>query len=240
MATKLAGRGTLVRGPSRRAEDAPRKPRRRRRSRRLQVVHRRVGDALRVCGRSAARTMTVLHLPTPRSWRRSPMDAQTVGAILDALAAAGVHHWIAGGWGVDALLGEQTRRHDDLDLVIGAAPVARQRRDTEDAKRALDPLGYRFERNDIHLGAWFVERIVLCHGSGRRVDLLPIDERPDDFFATGMIGEREVPCLSADTQLHMHTGYPRSAVDHQDVAALCDRLVLEPPRPERKMEPGWR
>jgi lincosamide nucleotidyltransferase A/C/D/E len=156
------------------------------------------------------------------------------------LIAADVDYWVAGGWGVDALLGEQTRTHHDLDLVIAAAPVLWQRRQSDDAKRALEALGYRFERNDIHLGAWFVERIVLCHSSGRRVELLPIDERPADFFATGLIGGRATPCLSPDTQLRIHTGYRRTSADDHDVDALCDRLGLEAPPSDRKMEPGWR
>jgi lincosamide nucleotidyltransferase A/C/D/E len=30
---------------------------------------------------------------------------------------AGVNVWIGGGWGIDALVGEQTRQHRDLDLM---------------------------------------------------------------------------------------------------------------------------
>ena len=40
--------------------------------------------------------------------------------VLDALDAAGVRHWVAGGWGVDALVGFQTRAHRDLDLTVDA------------------------------------------------------------------------------------------------------------------------
>lgn len=46
------------------------------------------------------------------------MRASDVIMIINALAAAGVDAWLDGGWGVDALVGEQTRPHDDLDLVI--------------------------------------------------------------------------------------------------------------------------
>ncbi len=41
-----------------------------------------------------------------------------VAEILERLAVRGIEVWVDGGWGVDALLGEQTRSHDDLDLVI--------------------------------------------------------------------------------------------------------------------------
>ena len=45
--------------------------------------------------------------------------------VLGRLQAAGVPAWLDGGWCVDALLGEQTRRHDDLDLVAPLDGVER-------------------------------------------------------------------------------------------------------------------
>src|SRR5215471_15172124 len=39
-------------------------------------------------------------------------------ALMNALDAATVSAWVAGGWGVDALIGHQTRRHYDLELVV--------------------------------------------------------------------------------------------------------------------------
>jgi lincosamide nucleotidyltransferase A/C/D/E len=39
-------------------------------------------------------------------------------AIVDLLEADGIGVWLDGGWGVDALLGRQTREHDDLGLVV--------------------------------------------------------------------------------------------------------------------------
>jgi lincosamide nucleotidyltransferase A/C/D/E len=56
-----------------------------------------------------------------------------VTEILDRLAARGIEVSVDGGWGVDALLGEQTRAHDDLDLVI-------TRGDCSAAQDALAPL----------------------------------------------------------------------------------------------------
>jgi len=37
--------------------------------------------------------------------------------VLEALRAGGVEAWLAGGWGSDALVGTETRKHGDLDLV---------------------------------------------------------------------------------------------------------------------------
>lgn len=38
--------------------------------------------------------------------------------MLTAMDTAGLRTWVAGGWGVDALLGRQTRVHRDLDLAL--------------------------------------------------------------------------------------------------------------------------
>src|SRR6266700_6998743 len=44
------------------------------------------------------------------------MTAADVLEIVDLLERVGVEPWVNSGWGVDALLGEQTRPHEDLDL----------------------------------------------------------------------------------------------------------------------------
>src|SRR5215207_1689396 len=46
------------------------------------------------------------------------MDSETLLAVVGRLEADGIDVWLDGGWGVDALLGHQTRDHDDLDLVV--------------------------------------------------------------------------------------------------------------------------
>ncbi|WP_405388308.1 hypothetical protein OG596_10310 [Streptomyces sp. NBC_01102] len=45
------------------------------------------------------------------------MPRNDVLAILSVLRRAGADVVIAGGWGIDALLGEETREHRDLDLL---------------------------------------------------------------------------------------------------------------------------
>jgi len=48
------------------------------------------------------------------------VEQDEVLAILGALDATGTRLWVAGGWGVDALVGRQTRAHRDLDLLVDA------------------------------------------------------------------------------------------------------------------------
>ncbi|HSP55104.1 MAG TPA: hypothetical protein VLS25_05900 [Dehalococcoidia bacterium] len=64
------------------------------------------------------------------------MTAGDVVRVLDALAEAGTTVWLDGGWGVDALLGEETREHDDLDLVVSAEHLNR-------AASEVAAVGYR-------------------------------------------------------------------------------------------------
>ena len=48
------------------------------------------------------------------------MAATEVVQIIAWLEAAGVIYQINGGWGVDGLVGRQTRPHQDLDVFIDA------------------------------------------------------------------------------------------------------------------------
>ena len=38
--------------------------------------------------------------------------------IISLAMEAGIDVWLDGGWGVDALMGRQTRQHDDIDLFV--------------------------------------------------------------------------------------------------------------------------
>lgn len=66
-------------------------------------------------------------------------------AVLERLERTGIECWVDGGWGIDALLGAQTRPHRDLDLVLDRTQI-------RSARRALTPLGY--ERDDSVKPGW--------------------------------------------------------------------------------------
>jgi RimJ/RimL family protein N-acetyltransferase len=152
------------------------------------------------------------------------MAAEEVHAVLDALTAAGCPAWISGGWGVDALVGAQTRPHRDLDLAVPAEHESA-------ALRALAQLGYVIEAD------WRPVRVeVVADGRGR-VDLHPLrfDEVgdghqagldgssfhwPRECFTTGTITGRPVDCISVDQQLLFHSGYEPRDVDRADLAVL--------------------
>jgi lincosamide nucleotidyltransferase A/C/D/E len=152
------------------------------------------------------------------------MRFSQVTAVLDALEAAEVRYWVAGGWGVALLVGEQTRTHRDLDLVVAAD-------DLDPCLAVLDQLDHEVETD------WLPLRIELRGPDDSWVDVhpLPFDAAghgrlvlldgsvvpyPPDAFTTGELAGRVTPCLSAQQQRLVHGGYELKAKDRHDLAAL--------------------
>ncbi len=156
--------------------------------------------------------------------------------VLDVLAVAGIDVWIDGGWAVDALLGEHTRPHGDLDLAVARA-------DFETARRALVAHGFMTVRDDGR------HCQVIADAEGRTVDVHAFDPtvvtvdpdgtrrcagdglayEADGFEGIGRIAGREVRCISPSTLVRYHTGYEVDADDWHDVRQLCERFDLPVP-----------
>jgi lincosamide nucleotidyltransferase A/C/D/E len=148
------------------------------------------------------------------------MPAGPVLELLSAAEAAGLSTWVAGGWGVDALAGRQTRRHYDLDLVVGDDP-----RDLGTAAAVLAGQGYRRTRAEHNPGLPMPWRHLWQHDDGWSVEVLPVPLAEPPFsepgsFAEGVIDGHTVPCLSASLQLRMHSGYPARDIDTADTGLL--------------------
>lgn len=155
---------------------------------------------------------------------------------IERLDAAGVPFWVDGGWGVDALLGEQTRPHDDLDLVVEAV-------DGPVVERLLEAHGYRSVETSFTTPVHAVWR----DDAGREIDLhlveitLDGDGRFDGevYPAAGLAGRgsiegRAVRCITPEVQLAFHLGYDHDEDDRADVLALCRRFELPVPGPYRR------
>lgn len=144
--------------------------------------------------------------------------------VLDALDGAGVRNWVAGGWGVAALTGRQTRQHRDLDLAVDAEDLC-------PCLRELARLGYVMETD------WMPVRVELRAPGSRWVDVHPVTfdadghgRQPDldgghfDYplsaFAEGELDGRRVPCLSVEQQRRFRTGYEHRPQDVHDLAEL--------------------
>ncbi len=150
------------------------------------------------------------------------MQLAEVFRVLDVLAEAGVAAWLEGGWGVDALVGRQTRAHRDIDIDVVQEAVA---------LAALHELGYKVETD------WRPNRVELAATRRGWVDLHPLlfdldgtarqpglngefYDFPKSYFVTGQLAGRAVQCFSHEAQRHFHTGYDLRRIDTHDLAQL--------------------
>jgi lincosamide nucleotidyltransferase A/C/D/E len=165
------------------------------------------------------------------------LSSEDVVQLLDWLSEGDVEVWLDGGWGVDALVGEQTRVHKDLDLIVLGEHASSMR-------ELLSRHGFEHVRGP----DW---NFVLRDGAGRVVDVHPVrfDEEgkghliteagepfvhpADAFTAVGRIEWRDVRCLSAEAQMVNHSdgGYLPGETDFDDMRLLNERLgtTLLPP-----------
>lgn len=152
--------------------------------------------------------------------------------LLDLWQAARVGVWVDGGWAVDALLGEQSRRHRDVDIVV-------ERRDVGRLRRLMAERGF----GDRPRGDTTTWNFVLGDARGRDVDVHVITLEPDgtgryspdenfpagSLDGTGTIAGRAVRCVSALWLVRFKTGYAFDDDDVHDVLALCSRFGIAVP-----------
>ena len=173
------------------------------------------------------------------------MTAADVVAFYRQMQGLDIEIWIDGGWGVDALLGEQTRRHADLDIVI-------EEKDSGLAVSVLEDRGYREVPRPDSRPCNF----VMGDSSGREIDfhVIAIDDDGNGLYgppdavegmypaealrARGLIGGLSVRCTSAAHQIQAHTGYDHDENDVRDVTALAGRFGLDLPPTYRKAQTG--
>ena len=183
------------------------------------------------------------------------MTAEDVVELYSGLLARGVQLWVDGGWGIDALLGRQTRPHKDLDAIVAFESLPA-------VTRFLSGLGFALKmvweenrwapcsgppaligRGDPTMEA--ATAFVLSDGSGRELDfhVVRFDERgrgipawDSDFvfplgaFAgRGIVSGTRVRCLSAEMQVRTHTGYALQENDIHDLRLLHDRFGIDYP-----------
>ncbi|MFD8568031.1 nucleotidyltransferase domain-containing protein [Streptomyces sp. NPDC059639] len=161
------------------------------------------------------------------------MDAANALAVIGALQTQSVEVRLGdGGWGVDALLGEQTRPHRDVDLIVRVDQA-------EDAVQALRGLGFTVAEG--RLSSCF----VLRDQDGRSVDVHPVvfDGEGNGnytmengevwvyeaawFGGNGTLQGEPVRCLTVQGQVACHAGYELDDEDRRDMTALHDRFGVD-------------
>jgi lincosamide nucleotidyltransferase A/C/D/E len=167
-----------------------------------------------------------------------PKPVMTSTDVIDfytELDKMGIKIWIDGGWGVDALLGEQTRPHADLDIVI-------QQKDLQKVVKLLVDRGYRnVERDDTR--PW---NFVLGDDKGHEIDfhVIVLDDKGDGLYGLdeiefiypagslsgiGKIDGCTVRCIAPEYMVKFHTGYRLQEKDFSDVSALCQKFGIDYP-----------
>ncbi len=183
------------------------------------------------------------------------MNEQDVLKLYTLLGDHGVQLWLDGGWGIDALLGRQTRPHKDLDAFVAFA-------DLPTLTTVLSQQGFGLKQiweenqwlrhvgpvpliSNPATGDEIATAFVLNDARGRELDchVLHIDEHgyptpawrcrlafaPDDLSGQGMIAGVPVQCLSAAMHMGTHTGYQLQAKDKQDLRHLHEQFGIAYP-----------
>jgi lincosamide nucleotidyltransferase A/C/D/E len=184
------------------------------------------------------------------------MLAENVISLYTFLLDHGVQLWIGGGWGIDALLRQQTRSHKDLDALVQFDDLAAmagllaergfflheiwsENRWVAHATR-LPLIG-----RETPAGREVATAFVLRNADDHELDfhVVKFDPRgdviavwdPDFMFppealeGRGLIGDTPVCCLSAQMQMATHTGYALQEKDLQDLRYLHERLGIAYP-----------
>ena len=162
------------------------------------------------------------------------MDAGSLLEVIGLLEGDGIQVWLDGGWGVDALLGRQTRLHDGLDLVA-------ELHSSDRTVELLEELGYELVAGGAPKSFVMVDRL------GRQVDVHPVtfddagggvylmdDGREwiypaEGFSGSGRVDDRAVGCLTPEVQVLVHHGYELTSKDYRELYLLRERFGVELP-----------
>ena len=158
------------------------------------------------------------------------MTAEDVIEFVRLLADNAIDVCIDGGWGVDALLGEQTRPHSDLDIAV-------QHKDVPRIRALLEARDYADVPRDDTRDCNF----VMGDDAGHLIDfhsytfdadgkiIFGVEYPFDSLKGTGSIGGHPVKCITPEWMVKFHTGYKLDDNDFHDVRLLCRRFGIELP-----------
>lgn len=163
------------------------------------------------------------------------MTAEAAAGLIRLIEGAGIEIWLDGGWAVDAVLGEQTRNHKDLDIIL-------DKRHLPALRRLLSGRGF-----DSQAGGT-PSNFVLADRSGHEIDVHAIVFDPDGngvyqmesgdtwvfpargFEGLGVINRLSVRCLTPEVQVLCHAhGYTPAEKDIRDMELLHTRFGVELP-----------
>jgi lincosamide nucleotidyltransferase A/C/D/E len=155
------------------------------------------------------------------------MDSKTVIKIYQWLESAGIQIWIDGGWGVDSLLGRQTRPHKDLDIAVQwkDVPLLREFLAAKAYKQIKEDNKWNFVladpgNNELDVHAFIYD------DKGNVVD--GIMYPAESLTGTGSIDGRAIKCISARYMVEFLTPWMAKYPDKylQAVSNLCKKFNI--------------
>lgn len=158
------------------------------------------------------------------------MPAGEVIAIINLLNQHGIEVIVDGGWGVDALLGRQTRTHADLDVAV-------DHKDVPLLRQLMAQRGY----NEIPRDDTWECNFVLQNSHGCLLDVhsFSFDEEGKNVYGVkypleslqgqGSIAGQPVRCITPEWMVKFHSGYTLDEDDYHDVKLLCNHFGIQMP-----------
>jgi lincosamide nucleotidyltransferase A/C/D/E len=158
------------------------------------------------------------------------MSAEDAIELIRLLEEQGITVIVDGGWGVDALLGRQTRPHEDLD-------IATLHKDVPLLRQVLEARGFQDVPRDDTWECNFVlgdERGLLldihtCTFDTNGKNIFGVAYELGSWQGEGRIKDVKVRCIPVEWLVHFHTGYPLDEKDYHDVKLLCEQFHLPLP-----------
>ena len=163
------------------------------------------------------------------------MPAEAAVDLLRLFEGAGIEVWLDGGWAVDAVLGEQTRSHNDLDIIVQVS-------DLPQLRQVMTARGFELKEGGTE------SNFVLADSNGLEVDVhaFVFDETGNGVYrmsngedwvfpAPGFAGRGQilgfnVRCLSPEVQVLCHAyGYVPKEKDLGDMELLEARFGVDLP-----------
>lgn len=142
-----------------------------------------------------------------------------------------INIWIDGGWGVDALLEEETRAHNDIDLFVEESNSKKfieiiKEKGFAEVTEAYTTTSHTVWKDtkgriiDLHIINFNEQGYIVFEG-----EAYP----PKVFSGIGKIGDKMVRCIDAENQVLFHLGYEHDENDIHDVKLLCERFNIPVP-----------
>jgi aminoglycoside N3'-acetyltransferase len=161
---------------------------------------------------------------------RGETAAADVVAFVELLRAHGIEVCLDGGWGVDALLGWQSRPHADLDIAL-------EHRHVPTVRALLEERGYHDVTRDDTRDCNF----VMGDEMGRLIDFhtytfdengqltFGLDYPPESLTGSGTVAGVPVRCITPEWMVKFHSGYELDQGDYHDVRLLCEKFGIPLP-----------